>query len=55
MKIEFENLIRRLSFLCHLPEVKTAWINLVAEANQTIDCNLSQSKIQNEAAASYQK
>ena len=28
MKIEFENLIRRLSFLCHLADTKTAWINL---------------------------
>ena len=27
MKTEFENSIRRLSFLCHLPEIKIAWIN----------------------------
>ena len=26
MKTEFENLIRRLSFLCCLPDFKTAWI-----------------------------
>ena len=28
MKIEFENSIRRLCFLCRLPDVKIAWINL---------------------------
>ena len=27
MKIEFENSIRRLSFLCHLTDIKIAWIN----------------------------
>ena len=27
MKIEFENSIRRLSFLCRLPYIKIAWIN----------------------------
>ena len=27
MKIEFENTIRRLSFLCRLPDIKIAWIN----------------------------
>ena len=27
MKIEFENSIRRLSFLCHLPDIKIALIN----------------------------
>ena len=27
MKIEFENSIRRLSFLCRLTDIKTAWIN----------------------------
>ena len=27
MKIEFENSIRRLSFLYHLPDIKIAWIN----------------------------
>ena len=27
MKIEFENSVRRLSFLCHLPDIKIAWIN----------------------------
>ena len=27
MKIEFENSIRRLSFLCRLPDIKIAWIN----------------------------
>ena len=27
MKTEIENSIRRLSFLCHLPVIKTAWIN----------------------------
>ena len=27
MKIEFENLVRRLSFLCHLIDIKVAWIN----------------------------
>ena len=25
MKIEFENSIRRLKFLCRLPDIKTAW------------------------------
>ena len=28
MKIEFENSIRRLSFLCRLPDIKIAWVNL---------------------------
>ena len=27
MKIEFENSIGRLSFLCRLPDIKIAWIN----------------------------
>ena len=27
MKIEFENSIRRLSFLCHLTDIKITWIN----------------------------
>ena len=27
MKIEFENSVRRLSFLCRLPDIKIAWIN----------------------------
>ena len=27
MKVEFENSVRRLSFLCHLPDIKIAWIN----------------------------
>ena len=27
LKIEFENSIRRLSFLCCLPDIKIAWIN----------------------------
>ena len=27
MKIEFENSIRRLSFLCRLTDIKIAWIN----------------------------
>ena len=27
MKIEFENVITRLSFLCRLPDIKIAWIN----------------------------
>ena len=27
MKIEFQNSVRRLSFLCHLPGIKIAWIN----------------------------
>ena len=27
MKIEFENSIRRLSILCHIPDIKSAWIN----------------------------
>ena len=27
MKIDFKNSIRRLSFLCHLPDIKIAWIN----------------------------
>ena len=27
MKIEVENSIRRLSFLCRLPDIKFAWIN----------------------------
>ena len=27
MKIEFQNSIRRLSFLCRLPDIKIAWIN----------------------------
>ena len=27
MKIDFENSIRRLSFLCCLPDIKIAWIN----------------------------
>ena len=27
MKIEFESLIRRLSFLCHIPDIKNACIN----------------------------
>ena len=27
MKIEFENSIRRLNFLCHLTDTKIAWIN----------------------------
>ena len=27
MKIEIENSIRILSFLCHLPDIKIAWIN----------------------------
>ena len=27
MKIEFENSIRRLSFLCCLADIKIAWIN----------------------------
>ena len=27
MKIEFENSIRRLIFLCCLPDIKNAWIN----------------------------
>ena len=30
MKIEFENSIRRLSFLCHLPDLKIAWISKTA-------------------------
>ena len=28
MKIEIENSIRRLSFLCRLQDIETAWINL---------------------------
>ena len=28
MKIDFENSTRRLSFLCRLPDIKIAWINL---------------------------
>ena len=28
MKIEFENTIKRLSFLCHLTDIKIAWILL---------------------------
>ena len=27
MKIEFENSIRKLNFLCRLPGIKIAWIN----------------------------
>ena len=27
LKIEFENPIRRLSFLCHLMDITIAWIN----------------------------
>ena len=27
MKIEFQNTIRRLNFLCHLTDIKIAWIN----------------------------
>ena len=27
MKIEFKNWIKRLSFLCRLPDIKIAWIN----------------------------
>ena len=27
MKIDFKNSIRRLSFLCRLPDIKIAWIN----------------------------
>ena len=27
MKIEFENSIRRLSYLSHLPDIKIAWMN----------------------------
>ena len=27
MKIEFEDSIPRLSFLCYLPDIKIAWIN----------------------------
>ena len=27
MKIEFQNSIRRLTFLCSLPDIKIAWIN----------------------------
>ena len=27
MKIEFENSIRRLRFLCRLPDTNIAWIN----------------------------
>ena len=26
-KIEFQNSIRRLSFLCRLPDIKIAWVN----------------------------
>ena len=26
MKIQFENLIRRLSFSCRLPDIKIAWV-----------------------------
>ena len=27
MKIEFENSVRRLNFMCRLPDIKIAWIN----------------------------
>ena len=27
MKIEFQNSIARLSFLCHIKDIKIAWIN----------------------------
>ena len=38
MKIKFENSIRRLSFLCHLPDIKIAWINPCNQlTSQTID------------------
>ena len=33
MKIEFESSIRRLSFLCHLPDIKIAWIYPLQERN----------------------
>ena len=28
IKIEFEDSFGRLSFLCHLPDIKIAWINV---------------------------
>ena len=35
VKIEFENSIRRLSFLCHLTDIKIAWINPCIVAYRT--------------------
>ena len=46
MKIEFENSIRRLSILCHLPDIKTAWRNpctpdVRLKSRKTIACFVS--------------
>ena len=42
MKIEFQNSIRRLSFLCRLTYIKIAWLNPcyeVDEASSSSHCN----------------
>ena len=36
MKIEFENPIKRLSFLCRLTDTKIAWINSSSRSNYEV-------------------
>ena len=40
MKIEFENSIKRLSFLCRLKDIKIAWLNPCVSILKTIEESL---------------
>ena len=50
MKVEFENSIKRLSFLCRLPDIKIAWIypwiwiSQWSESHCTTNTNVSRKK-----------